>query len=99
MSSEEAVRAADEIIRSAWAEEMLRCRAIMQDAVQYARGCQRVAQSALDSAITDGDPTAIAAACTALADATSAVNRSSAAAETVLPVIERELLACAVPID
>jgi hypothetical protein len=97
MSGEEAVQAADEIVRAAWIEEMLRCRTMMQDAVGWAQEYQQTAQVYLDSAVRSGVPASVMAARFTLIEATGAVRRNRAAAERLLPLIEQELLACASP--
>ena len=95
MNDEEVVRAADQIVRAAWFEEMLRCRTVMHEAVQSAYDYQEAARKFLKAALHDGGADSVAAAWQSVHDSDEVVRRNRAAAERLLPVIERELLACA----
>lgn len=95
MNDEDVVRAADQIVRTAWFEEMLRCRTVMREAVQCAYDYQNAARRFLKAALREGGAESVSAAWRSVHDADTMVHRNRAAAERLLPVIERELLACA----
>ncbi|HEV2633511.1 MAG TPA: hypothetical protein VGX23_00090 [Actinocrinis sp.] len=99
MNDEDVVRAADQIVRSAWVDEMLRCRNLMREAVQSAYDYQSAAQRFLKAALREGSSSAIASAWQAVDDAAQTVRRNRAAAERLLPVIEQELVACAAQLE
>ena len=99
MNDEEVIRAADQIVRAAWFEEMLRCRTVMREAVQCAYDYQDAARRFLKAALHEGAADSVATAWQSVHDANEVVRRNRAAAERLLPAIERELLACASPSD
>jgi hypothetical protein len=95
MNDEEVVRTADQIVRAAWFDEMLRCRCVMLDGIRVAQDYQNAAQRYLSAALREGGAGAIAAAWRSVHDSERVLQRNRAAAGRLLPLIERELLACA----
>lgn len=97
MNDEDVVRAADQIVRGAWFDEMLRCRTVMLDGIRIAQEYRNAARRYLTAALREGGAEAIAAAWNSVHDSERVLRRNRAAAERLLPLIERELVACAEP--
>jgi hypothetical protein len=90
-ADEQAVRRAEEVVRRAWARELLRQRDHLEFAMRVAYEDSNAAYEALASAQRDGDPRRIGVAHAALEGALDAARKSSIACERLRRTLRAEL--------